>query len=367
MAAQRFPQMFDGVVAGFPGFRLATAGAVAEVWDTQAFAEVSRQAGALDGDGLPLLGKSFTDADLALASEAVLAACDALDGTVDGMIEDFPHCDDAKVYPRLAAITCAGAKQENCLSALQVAALKKVYGGARTRDGRPLYASWPWDAGLGGAAPNGYFHGWRDWKIGGWDAPRNTAINIVLAGGAVSAIFVSPPTDVAANPAALTRYMLGASVDANDAASKAKWGAFHESSVDFMNADATDLSAFAGHGGKLLVYHGVSDPVFSINDTIAWWQAVDRRERGRSGRFLRLFAVPGMNHGGGGPSTDQFDAFGALVNWVEKGVAPDSMVATARPGTNWPGRTRLLCPYPQQPRRQGGDGEHADSFHCTTP
>jgi feruloyl esterase len=131
-----------------------------------------------------------------------------------------------------------------------------------------------------------------------------------------------------------------------------------------MNADAVDLSAFAKRGGKMLIYHGVSDPVFSINDTIAWWKAVDTREAGQAARFVRLFAVPGMNHGGGGPATEQFDAFGALVAWREKGEAPTSLKATAGPNTPWPGRTRLLCPYPQQPRRTVADMEHAESFQC---
>ena len=366
MVTQRFPAQFDGVVAGFPGFRLATA-ALAEVWDSQSFAQVSRQVGFVDADGLPLLGKSFSDSDLALAAGAILSACDALDGTVDGIIDNFTQCTDRIVLPRLSAVTCTAAKNANCLSATQVDALEKVFGGPRGRDGRPLYASWPWDAGIGGVAAHGYFHGWRDWKIGSWDSTRNNAFNILLAGGTVSAIFISPPVPVRADPQSLTRYMLKASVEANDAASRVKWGGLRESAVDFMNADSTDLSAFAGHGGKLLVYQGVSDPVFSINDTIAWWRAVDRREKGAADNFVRLFAVPGMNHGGGGPSTDRFDAFGAVVNWVERGHPPDRLVANAGPDTLWPGRTRLLCPYPQQPRRDGRDIERATSFHCITP
>ena len=119
--------------------------------------------------------------------------------------------------------------------------------------------------------------------------------------------------------------------------------------------------------GRLLIYHGVSDPVFSIKDLIAWHGRVDRFEHGHANRFLRIYAVPGMNHGGGGPATDQFDAFGALVAWRENGIAPEALVATAGPATPWPGRTRLLCPYPAQPRRTGSDIESASSFHCAMP
>lgn len=146
-----------------------------------------------------------------------------------------------------------------------------------------------------------------------------------------------------------------------------KWGRFNESAADFMNADAVDLRRFTARGGKILMFHGVSDPVFSINDTIAWLKRVDRFEKGKADRFVRLFAVPGMNHGGGGPATDQIDAFSALVAWREAGVAPASLIGTARAGTPWPGRTRLLCPFPQQPRRTGGDIESAASFRCVTP
>ncbi len=364
MAAQRFGDLFDGVLAGYPGFRLATAGAVGEMWDDQAFAEVARKNGALDADGQPLINKAFSDEDLALVSGAILSACDALDGTTDGMVENFRDCTDARVYPQLAAITCKSAKSANCISSDQVAALKKVYGGARDANGKPLYASWPWDAGIGGKTANGYFGGWRQWKLGRYDADQNNAANITLAGASVSATFTSPPTPVPDNAAAYTKYAMGVNIENNDAMSKAKWGSFNESSIDFMNADAVDLAAFKAHNGKLLIYHGVSDPVFSINDTIAWWNAVDAFEKGRAADFVRLFPVPGMNHGGGGPSTDQIDLFSALVAWTEKGTAPDSLVGTAGAGTNWPGRTRLLCPYPLQPRFVSGDPEKAESFSC---
>jgi feruloyl esterase len=79
---------------------------------------------------------------------------------------------------------------------------------------------------------------------------------------------------------------------------------------------------------------------------------------------VRLFPVPDMNHGGGGPATDQAEFFAALVAWTEQGKAPESFVATAREGTNWPGRTRLLCAYPKIPHYRAGDTERASSFAC---
>jgi hypothetical protein len=139
--------------------------------------------------------------------------------------------------------------------------------------------------------------------------------------------------------------------------------------------DATRLSAFKARGGKMIVYHGNSDPVFSVNDTINWYEGLDRNHGGRAADFARLFTVPGLNHCQGGPATEQFDMLTALVDWVEKGQAPQQVIASARPGINpdvpasWVSngkpRTRPLCPYPRQPRYKGaGDINDAASFSC---
>jgi feruloyl esterase len=367
MAIQRFADEFDAVLVGYPGFRLAYAGGVGQMWDAQAFGEAARAAGQMGADGVPLINRAMSDDDLLLVSTAVLKACDGLDETIDGMIENFPACTTARVTPALTAVICIGDKRSDCLALAQVDALRKVFNGARGKDGRTLYADWPWDAGIAARTAQGVTQGWRQWKMGSYASTVNNGASAILGGASASAVFTSPPTAVADSPSALTRYALSANVEDNRAKADAKWGAFNESAADFMNADSADLKRFEARGGKLLIFHGVSDPVFSINDTIAWLHAVDARERGRAGRFVRLFAVPGMNHGGGGPATDQFDAFGALVSWREKGVAPDSIVATARQTSPWPGRTRLLCPYPQQPRRRGVDIENAGSFHCVVP
>jgi feruloyl esterase len=134
------------------------------------------------------------------------------------------------------------------------------------------------------------------------------------------------------------------------------------------------------------VYHGVSDPIFSVDDTTAWYRKLtqhsgkhhDRDHRGddRPRDVVRLFHVPGMGHCAGGPSTDQFDLLAALVDWVEKRRSPDAVVASARgPGNiggvngevpaGWaPDRSRPLCAYPRVARYQGGDVERAASFVC---
>lgn len=365
MMSQRFPTYFDGILACAPGFNLPKAALFGHSWDVQSFAEVARASGIYDRFGQPLLNKTFTDEDLDLVQQAILAACDALDGLADGTIDNFPGCTTAVVEPQLAAVTCAGPKRTTCLSAAQVSALKKVYAGARDASGRPLYSDWAWDRGIGGKVGATFNQGWRSWKIGAYDAANNSAIIATLGSASVSAAFTTPPTAVASTGAAPMAFLMGVDVQRDAAKLTATSGEFTQSAADFMRASSTDLSAFKNRGGKLVIVHGVSDPVFSINDTIAWWNQVNAANNGSAADFTRMFAVPGMNHCAGGPATDQFDAFTALVDWVEKSAAPDRIVATAGAASPWPGRTRPLCAYPQQARYSGsGSIEDAANFVC---
>ena len=357
MVSQRFANEFDGVLACSPGFRLPKAAFYGETWDTQVFANLAKQQGIYDRNGEPLLSKTFTDEDLDLAAQAVLGACDALDGLEDGIIDNFPACTDAVVAPKLAAVTCKGPKRDTCLSAAQVDALKKVMDGAKNSKGELLWSDWEWDRGIGGKLGGNYNQGWRSWKLGAYDSGSNSAINASLGALAVPAIFLTPPTQVAAAGAAPLAFLLGIDFD-RDAAKLA-------TALDFMRADSTDMSAFKNRGGKMVIVQGVSDPIFSIKDTIRWWTDLNRANNGQASDFARLFAVPGMNHCAGGPATDQFDAFAALVNWVEKGQAPDEIIAKAGTNTPWPGRTRPLCAWPQQAHYKGsGSIEDAANFSC---
>jgi Tannase and feruloyl esterase len=134
-----------------------------------------------------------------------------------------------------------------------------------------------------------------------------------------------------------------------------------------MFADSTSPSVFQGRGGKMIMYHGGSDTSFSVKDTTDYYDALDATNGGNAATFVRLFVVPGMNHCTGGPATDQFDTLAPLVDWVEKGTAPDSIVATAsNPGYfNVAARTRPLCQYPKQTRYSGsGDINVASTFTC---
>jgi pimeloyl-ACP methyl ester carboxylesterase len=364
MLSQRFPAHFDGILACAPGFRLPRA-AIAESADSQAFAGAARAANLVDANNQPFLNKSFTDEDLALVARAALDACDSLDGLADGMIQDFTGCTTAAVSPRLEPITCRGPKTPACLSSAQIVALKTVFDGTRTSTGVMVYPRWAWDIGVGGQAGAGFNQGWRSWKLGAYGAPANSAINLTLGASALPHIFVTPPIATAATGGAPAAFSLGLTVDAAFRALANTTDTYRESSWEFMKADSTDLAAFKARGGRLIIAQGVSDPVFSIIDTVDWWKDLDAVNAGRASEFVRLFAVPGMNHCAGGPATDQFDAFGALVNWVEHGSAPDRIVATARMTTPWPGRTRPLCAYPMQARYTGsGSVEDAGNFVC---
>ena len=362
--AQRFSELFDGIVAAAPGFALPKA-AIAEAWDTQAFASLAIRSDLTDSAGTPIIARTFSDADLALVAEAVLAACDADDGIADGIVGDHRACTTERVAPALAARTCRGAKSADCLSADQVSTLKRVFAGPRNSRGDTLYSDWAWDAGIGGRVGERYHQGWRIWKIGGYPPSTIPALNVVLGGPSLSALFTTPPTPLPNEPRALLGYLLEFDMDRDAPKIFARNGPFTESSWEMVGAKRTDLSAFQRRGGKLIVPHGMSDPVFSANDTMRWWDEVNVASGGRAAAFVRVFPVPGMAHCGGGPATDQYDCLAAVEDWVERGTPPDRILARASAATPWASRTRPLCPYPTVARYAGtGSIEDAASFVC---
>ena len=148
--------------------------------------------------------------------------------------------------------------------------------------------------------------------------------------------------------------------------------------MSFMTPpNPSNLSTLKNRGAKMMLYHGTNDPIFSSDDTTTWYNDLRGANGGDASNFARFYRVPGMNHCSGGPAADQFDMLTPLVNWVEKGQAPDSVVASVRgpgnaaavnadvPATWSATRTRPLCPYPQVARYNGtGDIESAASFSC---
>ncbi|WP_423595257.1 tannase/feruloyl esterase family alpha/beta hydrolase [Roseateles sp. MS654] len=352
VASSRFAHQFDGYVATNPGFNLPKA-AIAQQWDTQQFMSAAT-AGQLPKDAFPATA-------LHLVAQSVLAKCDALDGVADGMVNDRVACQGAFSIASDVP-TCSGAPDAGCLTAAQKTALQNVFGGARDSANRSLYASWPLDPGVSG-------QNWRFWKLDAGFAPL--PFNTLIGAGAMGYVFSTPPDAPDLADGGLG-YQLGFSMDTAAAKISATTATYKESALEFMTPpNPTQLTTLKARG-KLIVVHGTADPVFSPNDTIAWYDALKAADASAS-NYARLFLVPGMNHCGGGPATDRFDMLAALEDWVEKGTAPDAVRAAVNAAdpdvvaAAWPARrSRPLCAYPKQAMLKTGvtDTEDAASFEC---
>lgn len=339
MFSQRFPDYFDGITAGAPAMRVSSGATVAAMWNTIQFNAIAPQ----DASGNRILSRAFSNTDLKLVANAVNASCDAADGVVDGLAQNIHAC---KAFDP-AVLQCTGGKTDSCLSSAQVGALKSVFAGPRNSAGQALYTGQPWDAGL--AAP-----GWRSWTLGNSTTATPDARYITLMVDALVNEFFTPP-DLSFNPLAFN-------FD-TDPARMAAYSAIYDTYAD------DKLTAYKQRGGKLLFIHGMSDPIFSAFDTVDYYERLAANNGGMAAtqNFARTFLVPGMNHCSGGPATDNFDSIQTMVDWVEKGIAPQSIAAKALPtNTDFPNRTRPLCPYPQFAKYKGsGSVEDASSFVCS--
>lgn len=315
-AMQRLGDQFDGIVAGAPGFHLARA-AVAEAWDSQALAAISP----IGADGRPDLARAFSAEDLNLVAEAVVRSC----GDADRRITDPAAC---RFDP--AVLQCRTGDSSACLTAPQIGALRTIFGGARSAAGAEIYPGWFYDSGIGSP-------GWRQWKLG---APGRPALNLALGGSSLRQVFVTPPDQPGFD-------ILTTPIDSILAGIHATAGAYTTPSDVFMTADRTDIADFAGHHGRLILFHGVSDPVFSAQDTLRYHEALTKAQ---GPDMARLFLVPGMTHCAGGDyALDSFDTLDAITAWVEQGKAPDRLIATAGKGAGGklaPGLSRPICAYP---------------------
>jgi feruloyl esterase len=366
VAAARHPDWYDGYLAGAPGYNLPKA-AVASIWGAQRYAtvatgDVSTSAG---------LATALTDAERKLVGSKVLARCDALDGATDGLVQDTAACQST--FNIAADVpTCTGARDGTCLTAAQKDVVASIFAGARTSTGALAYASFPWDSGYGGGVnPSGATPPASVGSgVGQWEffAP------LFLDSGSVGQVFMASPQPNGFNGPA---FALNAKIDDLVAGINATSATYTESGMSFMTPpNPTNLSALKSRGAKIMVYHGVSDAIFSVNDTQAWYDGLRANNGGDASSFAKFYRVPGMGHCSGGPATDQFDMLTPLVKWVEQGQAPQAVVATARgagnaggvnadvPATWAANRTRPLCPYPQVARYKSGDPESAASFAC---
>lgn len=349
-AFTRIPDEYDGYLAGAPGFRLPYA-AVANIFGAQQYVKI-----ATDPDDLET---AFTVEERATVAAVLLDQCDRLDGVDDGQVYDIEACQATFSLDDVPA--CSGGRDGSCLSAAQKTAIAPIFSGAvNEADAAEFYAPFPFDTGI---ASEGYAR----WEF---DVPttRDT--------GAVAFIWSVPPKDPATFDG--VNFAINGSIDEMLTSINSNNDTYLESAVGFMNPpDPYDLSAVKDRGAKIMVYHGVSDPIFSPLDTVDWYNRLSANHQGDVSDFARLYLVPGMGHCAGGPAVDQFDLLTPLVRWVEEGSPPSGIIASARgdgnPGgvnADLPGdwdanRTRPLCQYPLVARYDGsGNIESAASFTC---
>ena len=311
--SQRYPELFDGIIVGDPAMRTGYSN-LALAYIGAVFGEAAPK----DASGKADPGKLFSDLDRQLIKTALLNACDQKDGVKDGMIFNPLACDFDP-----AVLTCKGEKTEGCLKAQQVNALKIAFAGPKDPFENDIYVPFPYDVGI--ADTGGFLPG-------------------LLAGPRI-------PVAQPGNSEKFDAARLAAQIDRNE-------------NTRLGDSLWTNLTTFASHG-KLIFYHGTSDPWFSPLDTFAYYKKMAAETGGEQKAlgWSRFYFVPGMGHCQGGSATlDNFDMLGAITDWVEKGVAPEGVVTTGR---SLPGRTRPLCPYPTHTEYKGqGDPQDARNFEC---
>jgi feruloyl esterase len=334
MEAQRYPADFDGIVALAPAADF-TGIAAAFVRNLKA------QYPAADFSA-PVI----TQANLDLVQSRILAACDADDGVRDGILDDPRTCHFA-----LASIpSCSNdAVAPECLTKAQRSALERVYAPV-VINGRTVYPGQI----LGNEAEKG---GWSDWitgvNAGAMTATGNRAPTVQGAFGTEFFkyfVFADSTWDY-------TRYDL------------AHWEADTKDLAALLNATNADLDAFKARGGKLILAHGWSDPALNAAATIKYYESVKARDAAAV-NYVRLFMLPGVLHCAGGPGCDTADWYTPIADWVERGTAPESIIASkmtaatpASPSTI--SRTRPLCAYPKHAvYGRNGSADDASSYSC---
>ncbi|WP_344595804.1 tannase/feruloyl esterase family alpha/beta hydrolase [Actinomadura vinacea] len=317
--AQRYPEDFDGIVSGAPAANMTALAIWDQGWNGKAM---------LDGNGKPTLSVD----DLKPLHEAVLKACDARDGTRDGLVSDSMDCE---FDPKSIACPARGNASGFCLTPAQLESLSKIYSGARDRKGRLMYPGWQ---------PHGSESEWANWLV-----PTTPGTPSRQAAFAVNTL------RWLAYPGVRPSLTLD-DVQFTEANFKEIMGRVS----GIYDSTDPDLSAFRRKGGKLIMWHGEADPAVPPSSTIAYYNAVTDRMGGldRTQEFARLFMLPGVAHCSGGPGPDRFDALTAVVDWVEQGKAPDSMLTSKADGS-----TRPAFPYPLMAvNTTGGPVDKASSY-----
>ncbi len=330
--AQRYPRDFDGIVAGDPANNWVHHYIGGHLW----------AALAMDGDGYIPASK------VSVLADAVNDACDALDGVKDGVLNDPRRC-----HFDPATLVCKQGDAPTCLTAAQVDAVKKLWTGVRNADGDQLYP---------GLVPGGESGpgGWANW-ITGLEPGKGGHSNLGLPFFKYI-VFEDPNWDFHT-----FKFDAVNGFDNDVDFADAKVG-------PMFNAMNPDLTAFKANGGKLIHYHGWSDPDITPLNSVNYYESVARVMAGggnhgmrETREFYRLFMVPGMQHCRGGPGPSDFNMLDALDQWVDHGVAPERIIASH--ATNGQvDRTRPLCAYPMEAQWTGtGSTDKAENFVCVLP
>jgi hypothetical protein len=338
MEAQRYPEDYDGILAGAPA-NYWTHLLSSALYDAQT--TTLDPASYIPTDKIPTIAK------------AVNEACDAKDGVTDGILNDPRQC-----HFDPATLLCKEADSNACLTQPQVTTLKKLYQGAHDSKGQEIFPGFV----PGGEDGQG---GWGLWITG--PAPGK-ALLFVFGGGFFSDM-VYDKADWDYKKANLDEAVAAAD----------------KKIANVLNATDTNVKPFESHGGKLIIYHGWNDSGISPLNSINYYESVQNKMgKQEADSFLRLYMVPGMQHCGGGPGPDVFGQMGfstsndpqhniylALEQWVEKGAAPSTVIATKQAGegaTASVKMTRPLCAYPQVAKYKGsGDTNDAANFTCGAP
>ena len=312
--SQRYPRYFDGLVAGAPAMRTGYSNL-----GMRSVAVALNRIADKDQAGNIVPNRALSADDKQLIVDGLLQTCDAKDGVEDGMVFNTRECDFDP-----ADLVCGSGQTDRCLSREQASAVRTALSGPKSSNGRQVYPGYLYDTGIAATGP-----GMIPGVLNGAPSP------------------VDPPTPRTEQD-----------VDAEAIIAATEPSALGDTNV------WTNLSTFSGNSGKLLFYHGVSDPWFSALDTVEYYENLTAASGGaeQTRDWSRLFLVPGMGHCRGGATLDRFDLLSAVVDWVEQEQAPDSVVAT---GSAFPGRSRALCPYPQHAHYTGrGNPEDAANFTC---
>ena len=330
--AQRYPDDYDGIIAGDPANNRIR----------QTFAFLNSWVATHAKDGTPIIPA----AKLPLLTKAAIETCDAIDGLKDGIIDDPRKChfDPGKLQcgtngtGQNPSASSPLKDDASCLTAAQVDAARRMYEGTKSpRTGELIFTGWPRGSESFGDNP---IESWRQYVM---DPPEPMRVGFFRY-----FLFHDPNWDYR-------------TIDVD------RDLAYAEQRLPFMAAVEHDLTPFKKRGGRLLMYTGWADPVVPPQDTVAYYDAVVKAMGGieKTREFNRFFIAPGMGHCSGGPGPNQFDMLTALENWVEKGIAPDRIVASH--STNGKiDRTRPLCLYPQVARWKGtGSSDDAANFVCT--